>query len=257
MRNLFRLKYVLKTPLFFYYLLKTIYVFKKPFTVFAHYVLCTSPKEKFIELRNGIIIHISDHPHDIITIFVIFIRNDYDTIKKGSTVIDIGANIGVFSLFAITCGAEMVYAYEPNLEAFKVFEKNIMLNKLGNKITAHKLAVSADSGTTIKIPKTSSPYNQMIVNTSPDDNYESVLSTSIDDIVMNNGLAYVDLLKCDCEGAEYPIFFNSHADTLEKIREIRMEFHEGPIDRLIAYLSTKGFKMDLINYDSATLFMKK
>ena len=43
-----------------------------------------------------------------------------------------------------------------------------------------------------------------------------------------NALERVDLLKMDCEGAEYEILYGTPDRYLERIREIRMEYHQLP-----------------------------
>jgi hypothetical protein len=41
-----------------------------------------------------------------------------------------------------------------------------------------------------------------------------------------NRIERIDLLKMDCEGAEYEILFGTPRDVLAKIAEIRMEIHD-------------------------------
>ena len=45
-------------------------------------------------------IHFSQHPHDFITFVVIFLKKEYGNIPSNHTIIDIGANIGLFSIYA-------------------------------------------------------------------------------------------------------------------------------------------------------------
>ena len=68
---------------------------------------------------------LSSHPHDLITVFVIFFHKDYGTIPEQSIVLDIGAHIGALSLYAARRGASKVYAFEPNREAYDVLCRNI------------------------------------------------------------------------------------------------------------------------------------
>ena len=60
----------------------------------------------------------------------------------------------------------------------------------------------------------------------------------------------VDLLKIDCEGAEYEILFNALSDSYAKIKLIRMEFHCGQIFELSSFLEGFGFRQTKLNYDS-------
>ena len=68
--------------------------------------------------RNGIKFKTEENV-DVATIAVIFLKKDYGNIKRNSTVIDIGANIGVFSVYAGLRNCK-VYAYEPMPNTFMV-----------------------------------------------------------------------------------------------------------------------------------------
>ena len=54
------------------------------------------------------------------------IRPSYNMldIQEGDVVLDIGANIGAFSLYAEQQGATKIYSYEPDSDNFFILEKN-------------------------------------------------------------------------------------------------------------------------------------
>ena len=52
-----------------------------------------------------------------------------------------------------------------------------------------------------------------------------VLCTTLDDIFFENNVECCDLLKMDCEGAEYEIILSASMETLKKISQIIMEYH--------------------------------
>lgn len=71
-------------------------------------------------------------------------NNQYDISEKivtGRCVVDAGANIGLFSIWACKLGARRVYAFEPVKETFEQLEENIKLNNMTNKITAENVAL--------------------------------------------------------------------------------------------------------------------
>ena len=72
---------------------------KRPFKILKNYINETSPD--YIFLRNGLRIKTSSNPHDVITFILVFCRRDYGKIKKGSFVVDVGANIGVFTIYSL------------------------------------------------------------------------------------------------------------------------------------------------------------
>jgi len=57
----------------------------------------------------------------------------YSSHLKNKIVIDAGANVGIFSLYASMLGAKKVYAFEPVKETYDILVKNIKMNK-ENKI---------------------------------------------------------------------------------------------------------------------------
>jgi len=155
-----------------------------------------------------------------------FCRNEYGKIHRGWKVIDIGANIGVFMLKAARSGAGHVYCFEPNTEAFDVLETNIVENALSNRVTAIQKAVTGRAHQSVYVPKASSPYNAAVVTKAASDvELEAVSGTTLCDIIETYGLMHIDLLKLDCEGAEYEILLETPADILMKIQRIRMELH--------------------------------
>jgi FkbM family methyltransferase len=68
-------------------------------------------------------------------------------IKKGDTVLDVGANIGYYAvLFSRLVGKEgKVVAFEPDVQNFAILERNLRTNHCTN-VTAHRVAVSDGTG---------------------------------------------------------------------------------------------------------------
>jgi hypothetical protein len=63
------------------------------------------------------------------------------------------------------------------------------------------------------------------------------------------GISHCDLLKVDCEGGEYDIFFHTPADTLRRIQRISMEYHDDCTPHshgeLADFLTQHGFTVTL------------
>jgi len=55
-------------------------------------------------------------------------------LRKGNIFIDVGANIGLMSIFAskIVGSNGIIYAFEPEPETFVILRKNIEINKINN-----------------------------------------------------------------------------------------------------------------------------
>jgi FkbM family methyltransferase len=189
-------------------------------------------------LRSGLKIYLSDHPHDIITIFVIFVREDYGRVQPQSVVVDIGANIGIFALYAAHNQAAKVFAYEPNSEAYHHLLQNIKTNHLEHTIFPGQFAVVGAPGELVRFPARSSIYNSIITDLSSTD-FEWVNTIGLPKILDQTG--DVDLLKLDCEGAEYDILLSAGKDVYARIRNLRLEYHSNREQDIERHLTSYGF----------------
>ncbi len=136
-------------------------------------------------------------------------------------VIDIGANIGAFALYAATLGAKQVVAVEPISMSYNTFLKNISRTGLST-ITTHKKLVSDKGNQFIKVSINDNAGANSMYNVS--DNFEVVETMTFRDI-MNQIAGHDILLKLDCEGAEYDIILNADPMDMVRINEIMMEVH--------------------------------
>ena len=228
---------------------RTCILFKQPLRLLVSYIRNTPFLEKFVEFRNGNKIFLSTYPYDLTTIMVIFGKREYGNIIDKSIVIDIGANIGVFCIYAIVNGASQVVAFEPNTEAFKTLQKNIRENGFQNSITAVNLAVSSVDNNSVWIEQSSNPNNYTTIDHQSRDHAFEVKTISLKTILSLHKLTNVHLMKIDCEGAEYEIIEAGDYDSYDRINEIRFEYHNGT-DRLTNHLSKYGFEMDKIFPDN-------
>lgn len=165
------------------------------------------------------------------------------------TVIDIGANAGFFTLFAASrFNCSKVLAYEPIPSNFKQLVQNRGLNADCN-IECFQKAVAGHSGT-VEImfdPDDSFTTNATIFQKPHKHNQViHVPSITLSDIFSKHSIKRCDLLKMDCEGAEYDIIYNCPLECLSRIDQIAMEVHGGSesrqnIDSLEAYLNEQRF----------------
>jgi FkbM family methyltransferase len=221
--------------------------FRRPLAFLRHYLGGTSPADRVVALRDGMRIELSGHPHDLITAFVIFAREEYGRFPGRATVVDIGANLGMFALYAARQGARRVIAFEPNASAYAIMERNLAGLRGRCEARTHRLAVSGEHGGTVRFPVEASVYNR-IAEPGEAGTFETVGTTSLAHIVESEAPEGVDLLKLDCEGAEYDILYAPDAP-LERIREIRMEYHGGRGRELAAFLEGRGFRIDRLEED--------
>ena len=91
----------------------------------------------------------------------------------------------------------------------------------------------------VRFPRNSDVMNSILPDSTDNDEFDLVQAISLSEMVsrMNS----IDLLKSDCEGAEYDIFLHGNEKDIAKISEIRMEYHVGPRDELFSKLTGLGY----------------
>ena len=122
------------------------------------------------------------------------------SLKKGDTVIDVGAFHGIFTIYAskLVGDTGKVYAFEPDWLSFRMLKKNIELNKLNNVIAVNKGLWKSNCEMGFRSFLGNSRIfeydeNQIITN--------NISVIRFDDFVKENNLT-VDFIKMDIEGAE-------------------------------------------------------
>jgi len=121
-----------------------------------------------------------------------------------AVVVDIGANIGYYSLMAaVKATTGQVYSFEPVTKSFQQLNRNISLNKFSS-IHTFQVAISDTNGhTTIYV---SADDNSGMSGMKTAENFsgesETVQCLTLDEAVIQYNLPKIDLIKIDVEGAE-------------------------------------------------------
>jgi FkbM family methyltransferase len=131
----------------------------------------------------------------------------YRLVDKGDTVLDVGTNIGETLLnFAMLVGPEgFVYGFEPDAVNFARVERNISLNQLGN-IHVFSFGIS-DRAETVKLYRVD-PHNlgmnRILSDAEASDleDFTTIETRTLDDVVSENRIDRIDLIKIDIEGYE-------------------------------------------------------
>lgn len=163
----------------------------------------------------------------------------------GRTVVDIGANIGVFSIFAGSLGAKRVVSLEPVSNTFHQLTENVRRSGIGS-IEMYQNAVSTQTGEFVNISLNANSGHNSMFNVA--ERFETVETLSFSDL-----LASIEdrdiFLKVDCEGAEYDILLTANPTEMEKITDLVIEVHADthPIYKGFDILNDKvrsfGFKL--------------
>ncbi len=182
--------------------------------------------------------------------FEIYVHGCYRaaSIYPGAVVIDIGANIGCYSLLAAR-NASRVLAYEPYPENFSILRENVALNKTGN-VEIFPYAVAATDGEAVLfIPNDDSFVGRISLYPGRGTRTTHTTCVSLDQIVQSAGLDRIDVLKIDCQGSEYEILYSASPETFSRVQQIITEcerFDDRPswsVPALKSYLQNLNFNV--------------
>jgi FkbM family methyltransferase len=219
----------------------------------------TRPTRLVYELRNGLLLEARPRTLDAAVLKDVFFHQIYGqhggSIQDNWIILDIGAHIGAFSASAARAARGVtVYAFEPAPENLELLSNNIARNRLSN-VRLSPQAVSGQRGVR-QLHLSDSPAGHSLHGTAPADRQLSVESVTLEEILSRHAIESVDLLKMDCEGAEYEILETASPETLSRIRRIAMEVHT--LDesrtpaRLAALLESLGFNVTVESKDDST-----
>lgn len=166
-------------------------------------------------------------------------------IQKDSVVIDIGANIGYYTIAAsskATLGH--AYAFEPVSFLRNEIEKNIQLNHLNNVTICSYALRDQEQDANVYV---SSIDNVGMSGLLPAENFsgriEAVTTISLDKWLKDQGMEKADIIKMDVEGAELQILLGMK-NTLTTFRpailveviESQLTRFGGSVEKLYAFL---------------------
>ena len=176
-------------------------------------------------LRNNLSIKLRINSTDFQAFTNVWILEEYKgaiEIKENDTVIDIGAHIGLFSIYISQfCKKGKIFCYEPIKENYDLLCHNINLNKKENVM--HFLKAVTDKSETVKMfLNIDTAAHSLFVKST---NFIEVDSISLKEILDSNNIENCNLLKLDCEGSEYLILSSLPDVYFERIKKIIMEYH--------------------------------
>lgn len=141
---------------------------------------------------------------------------------RGQTVVDLGANIGAFSILAARCGANGVHAYEPVPDTRTQLVANLARNGLDGQVTIFGEAVTG-VGRQVRMVGPSSGAMHVDLSAPVD----GLLVPSVMMATVIERAGHVGLLKMDMEGGEHEALAHLPRPLWDRIERIVMEFH-GP-----------------------------
>ena len=181
-----------------------------------------------------------------------------DNIKEGDIVIDVGANIGYYTLiFAQLVGSSgKVFAFEPEPKNFEILKKNIEINNYQNIVAEQKI-VSDKSGIVKLFIAEHGIVGHRINQQKSSQKFIEVESIILDNYIKKLNLdSKINFIKIDVEGSE-PKVLEGAKGIMQKSNQLKIftEFNRESVKEygvepkeMIDLLYRNGFKIYLPNY---------
>lgn len=235
--------------------------------------------QSHLELPNGQVIFYANRNETEFLYKEIFADQSYlrngIRLQEGACVFDVGANIGLFALFADwQAGGAKIYAFEPVPAVFEVLKRNADLHGLDAELLCCGLG-SEESLMEFRYfpyatvlsgkikPENAHETVKAFLLTQPhgfsDDEIESLLAErlqhatihcqirTLSGVIQEYGIEHIDLLKIDVEEAEWDVVEGISETDWPKIQQIVAEVHdvEGRLTKMRELLQRRGFHVSI------------
>ena len=177
-------------------------------------------------------------------------------LNKGDVVIDIGAHIGRFCLPTFLKYPNIrMYAFEPDVVNYNCLLRNISENYFDkSNFQVENIAVFNKTGNynfSIGPESTQGSLSEIgFFLDSSHSNRVTVKTKTLETIFNENHIEKCNLLKIDCEGSEYEIFYDLSKEIFQKIQNIYIEIHptrDNQPETLKQLLRANGFEIQEFN----------
>jgi FkbM family methyltransferase len=157
-----------------------------------------------------------------------------DSIPEDAVLWDVGANIGLYAIYAAKARNCRVYAFEPSVFNLELLARNIFLNKLQNKITIIPVALNDRLGPNL-FKMTTTAWGGALSSFGQDfdqngaplkDIFEyQTVGMSMSDAVALLNIPQPDYIKMDVDGIEHFIL-RGGSNVLAKVKGVIIEIND-------------------------------
>jgi len=201
---------------------------------------------------NPVILNKQFNPFDCL--YINYKQMFYENIYKHcdlndlNVVVDIGANVGLFSLYMIQKNCKKLFCIEPTNKAFD--QLSHLLKDTPNVYTK-KLAIHNFIGkSTIKVNNDNSTISGFLHDVHPYTHHnmtdEDVDVTTLPMFMKQENIEKVDLIKIDIEGIEYDVIDSMTDDEIIKSSRYIIEYHWAKtknIKKIVNRFESLGYKI--------------
>ena len=176
----------------------------------------------------------------------------FEHLKPNSSVLDIGANIGYYTLIMAKLVGNQgnVFAFEPEPSNFKILTKNIEANSYCN-IQAEKYVLSEHDGETKLFLSNTDPGSHKIYS-SPNVSKKNIIvdAISLDSYLKKHSIdpETINFVKIDVEGSEFGVL-QGMKTILSKTNDLKIILEFDPIQFRESHVDPNDILVFLKNFD--------
>jgi FkbM family methyltransferase len=182
----------------------------------------------------------------------VIVRRSYVLPERCETILDCGANVGIFSVWAAAEKPQArIVALEPFPETFAALETNIRRNLLAGRVECAQIGLASCAGEEFMRTEGESPNRRMVLDEDAQviEATVSVPCITLAECLRRFDIDTLDMLKMDIEGSEWPVLLSTSPAALRRIRYIQLEYHEVAArfgytpQRLFSHLAAAGHRL--------------
>lgn len=177
-----------------------------------------------------------------------------DSLSTGDILVDVGANVGCYSLYAAVKKKIRTYAFEPEAQNYAILNQNISLNKIPDICRAYCLALSDNIKlgdlylTNMVAGESCHQFDRRIGFNGNDLTYgfqQGSFSVTLDWLVSQNMIPQPTHIKIDVDGIEDRVCAGA-SQTLDQVRSVLVEVNANlpQHQQMVKNLISKGFSYD-------------
>jgi len=183
---------------------------------------------------------------DLKTFWQVFLRRVYRVEATDRVIVDLGANIGIFTLYAARQAPEArIFSVEPFPATFNRLLATVREHQLESRVTCLNHALTGSTGIRVMGDGVIPSQRRSLAPAASTVSGPQVLGKTLSETIEQNKLAHIDLLKIDIEGSEYETLLATGSPVLARIGRIALEYHADSApytkDQLFDHLHRSGF----------------
>src|SRR5713226_8682165 len=217
-----------------------------------------------LRLRSGEILTFKERI-DLVIFWMVFVRHHYPVDASDRVIVDVGANIGIFTIYAARqAPSARIIAVEPFPDTCSRLQKHLEGNRIAERVTVLNCAIAAERGwgEMDSAPGIPSQYRRVHSDDTATLNTRhrgaaaldngpgvSVENRTLADVLELAAVDSADLMKMNIHGNEYAVLMKTPAGVLRRFNRIAVQYHELPLAtqmgkaQLFFNLGENGFRL--------------